>query len=187
MAKTSKAQRAPAWSDIKAMLVNFDRSGLIGLLKDLHTLNQDNRAFLQARLALGLDPLAPYKSTIARWICPDVVRGQNTSVARAKKAIADYRKASGSPEGMAELSIFYCEQAADLLSFCGMENDGYFNALVRMYGEALSITSGLPATGKAMQLQRLDAVRAAFANVGWGVKDAMDALWHEHVNDDAPE
>ena len=183
MAKTSKAQRAPAWSDIKAMLVNFDRSGLIGLLKDLHTLNQDNRAFLHARLALGLDPLAPYKSTIARWICPDVVRGQNTSVARAKKAIADYRKAAGSPEGMSELSIFYCEQAADLLSLCGMEDDGYFNALVRMYGQALSITSGLPATGKTIQLQRLDGVRKAFTNVGWGVKDAMDALWHEHLND----
>ena len=187
MATTSKTNRQPTWNDTKAMLVNFDRPGLIGLLKDLHALNPENRAFLQARLALGADPLAPYKASIARWICPDVTRSQNTSVAKAKKAIADYRKATGLPEGMAELSIFYCEQAADLLSFCGMDDDGYFNALVRMYGQALSITSALPATEKAIRLQRLDAVRAALAGVGWGVKDAMDELWLEYENDDAPE
>ena len=187
MATTGRTQRAPAWNDTKAMLVNFDRSGLIGLLKDLHALNPDNRAFLHARLALGADPLAPYKAMIARWICPDVMRNQNTSAAKAKKAIAGYRKATGSPEGMAELSIFYCEQAAGLLSFCGMDDEGYFNALVRMYGQALSITSALPASGKAMQLQRLDAVRAAFAGIGWGVKDAMDELWLEYANDDGPQ
>ena len=178
---------APTWSDAKAMLANFDRAGLIGLLKDLHGLNPENRAFLQARLSLGTDPFAPYKAAIARWICPDVTRGQNTSVAKAKKAIADYRKATGLPAGMAELSVFYCEQAADLLSYCGIDDDGYFTALVRMYGQALCLTSNLPAAEKENRLQRLDAVRASFADVGWGVKDAMDELWLEHVDDAAPE
>ena len=187
MASTGNSNRAPTWNDTKAMLVNFDRAGLIGLLKDLHALYPENRAFLQARLSLGADPLAPYKVTIARWICPDVTRGQDVSVAKAKKAIAAYRKATGLPEGLAELSIFYCEQAAGLLSSCGMDDEGYFNALVRMYGQALSVTSALPAVENAIKLQRLDAVRAAFAGVGWGVKDAVDELWFEYANDAAPE
>ncbi len=182
-AKTS----APTWSDAKAMLANFDRTGLIALLKDLHALNPQNRAFLQARLSLGAAPLAPYKATIARWICPDVMRGQNTSVAKAKMAIADYRKASGLAEGLAELSVFYCEQAASLLSYCGIDDDGYFIALVRMYGQALSLTSNLPTVEKEGKLQRLDAVRASFAKVGFGVKDAMDQLWLENVDDVALE
>ena len=138
MTTRGEIKPAPTWSDAKATLVNLDRAGLIGLLKDLHGLNPENRAFLQARLSLGADPLAPYKATIARWICPDVTRGQNTSVAKAKKAIADYRRATGLPKGMAELSVVYCEQAADLLSHCGIDDDGYFAALVRMYGQALS-------------------------------------------------
>lgn len=58
-AKTS----APTWIDAKATLASFDRAGLIGLLKDLHALNPQNRPFLQARLALGAAPLAPYKAT----------------------------------------------------------------------------------------------------------------------------
>ena len=184
MATTGKANRAPTWNDTKATLVAFDRPGLLALLKDLHGLNPENRAFIQARLSLGADSLAPYKATISRWICPDVMRNQNTSVAKAKKAIADYRKAAGLPEGMAELSIFYCEQAVELLTFCGMDDEGYFNALVRMYGQAISVTSDLPAALKANGLQRLDAVRAALSDAGWGVKDAMDDLWLEYVHDD---
>ena len=36
-------------------------------------------------------------------------------MAKAKKAIADYRKAVGRPEGMTELCVFYCEEAARLV------------------------------------------------------------------------
>ncbi len=93
MATPGKTNRASTWNDTKAMLVNFDRSGLVGLLKDLHALHPENRAFLQARLALGADPLAPYKATIARWICPDVTAARTPR--SLKKAIADYRKATG--------------------------------------------------------------------------------------------
>ena len=51
------------------------------------------------------------------------MRGQDVSVAKAKKAIADYRKAVGRPEGMAELCIFYCEKATRLLGDCGTEDE----------------------------------------------------------------
>ena len=39
------------------------------------------------------------------------MKGQNVSVAKAKKAISDYKKATGLPQGVAELSVFYCEEA----------------------------------------------------------------------------
>jgi hypothetical protein len=77
----------PTWSGVKANLANVDRAGLVGLIKDLHGLSRDNQAFLNARLGLGPDPLSPYKKTISRWISPDVVRGQDISVAKGKKAI----------------------------------------------------------------------------------------------------
>lgn len=37
-----------------------------------------------------------YKTIIDRWLWPDVFKNQDTSVAKAKKAIADYKKAIGS-------------------------------------------------------------------------------------------
>jgi hypothetical protein len=79
-----------------------------------------------ARVGESGSNIAPYKATISRWIYPDVIRGQIISVARAKKAISDYGKAIGLPVGVAELSVFYFESAARLLSECGMEDEGYF-------------------------------------------------------------
>jgi hypothetical protein len=60
-----------------------------------------------------------------------VLRKQNTSVSRAKQAISDYKKAVGQPEGLAELMVFYCEQAAGFCSDTGNDDEGYFDALVR--------------------------------------------------------
>ena len=50
--------------------------------------------------ALGGDVLKPYKVTIDRWLWPDVFKNQDTSVAKAKKAIADYKKAIGHAGGL---------------------------------------------------------------------------------------
>ena len=86
---------AHSWSDAKAKLHAFDRAGLLGLVQDLYAASKDTRAFLHARLHLGGDVLTPFKATIDRWLWPDVFKNQDTSVAKAKKAIADYKKASG--------------------------------------------------------------------------------------------
>lgn len=132
-----KSMAAPTWSVVKAELGQFDRAELLALLKALHGVSRENQAFLYARLGLGTDPLEPYKKVIARWINADVAKGQNISVAKAKKAISDYKKAVGHSLGMVELSVFYCEQAFGLLSNCGIEDEGYFAALVRMFEQAL--------------------------------------------------
>jgi len=174
----------PTWSAAKTELAQFDRTALMGLVKDLFALSPDNSAFIAARLGLGSDPLAPYRKTISRWIRPDVVRGQDVSVAKAKKAISDYRKATGKPEGIAKLSVFYCEEAAGLLSECGMDDEGYFNALIRMYGQALAATTELPEPVRTLLLARLDAVRTSLRDIGWGVGDGIDELWIEHVRAD---
>jgi len=91
----SKSQ--PTWVDVKAKLVSFDRAGLLGLVQDLYTAHKDTRTFLHTRLGLGEDLLKPYRQTIDRWIWPDVLRNQDTSVAKAKQAISQYRKAIDEP------------------------------------------------------------------------------------------
>lgn len=101
------SNKAPTWSDLKANLANIDRAGLIGLVQDLYAASKDNQAFLHARFGLGDDVLKPYKATIDRWLWLDFSKKQDTSVAKAKMAIGDYRKAIGLPEGLAELMVFY--------------------------------------------------------------------------------
>ena len=170
-----------SWNLVKGELRHLDRAGLVGLLKDLHALAPENRAFFAARFGLGPDPLAPYKTSISRWICPDVPRGQDISVKKAKKAISDYRKAIGQPEGVAELCIHYCEEAARLLSECGMEDEAYLSALVRTYDEALSKVIDLSPSEREPMIKRLNVVREALDGTGWGVDDAIRDIWYEYV------
>ena len=51
----------PGWSDVKAQLADFDRAGLLGLVKDMYAACKDNQAFLHARFGLGDYPLLPYE------------------------------------------------------------------------------------------------------------------------------
>jgi hypothetical protein len=111
---------------------------LLGLVQDLYAADLDNRTFLHTRFGLGQDILEPYKQTVARWLWPDAFAKQDTSVAKARQAISSYKKAVGDPAGLAELMTFYCEQAAGFAADVGYQDDGYFDALVRMFEQAVS-------------------------------------------------
>jgi hypothetical protein len=174
----NEKRASPTWIDVKAALQTFDRVGLLGLLQDLYAGSKDNQAFLHARLSLGHDHLKPYKAMISSWICPDLMRNQLVSVSKAKKAIAAYKKAIGHSEGLAELSIFYCEEAFSFLESCGMEDEGYFLALIRTYNQALKYVSNLPVASRAGYIDRIDKLRSRGRHVGWGVEDELNSLWH---------
>lgn len=177
-------KNTPSWTDVKTRLADFDRTGLTGLIQDLYAASKDNQAFLHARFALGDDVLKPYKATMTRWLWPDWLKNQNTSVAKAKKAVSDYKKAIGQPQGLAELMVFYCEQAAGFSDDVGLQDEGYFDALIRMFGQALDTAGALPEPPRSELLARLDAVRRTSHNFGYGVGDDMDALLAEHGLDD---
>ena len=177
-------KKKPGWSDLKRQLADFDRPELLGLIQDLYAASKDNQAFLHARFALGDDVLEPYKATIDRWVCPDFLRNQDISVAKAKKAISDYKKAIGQPEGLAELSLFYCESCTNLLADCGMDDEGYFNALVRMFEQAIRAILALEPGRQSTFLERLERVRDEGSHWGWGVGDAMDDLMTEYGLDE---
>jgi hypothetical protein len=170
----SKAQ--PKWSDVKAKLANFDRAGLLGLVQDLYAAHPDNRTFLHTRFGLGEDVLEPYKQTIDRWLWPDAFRKQDTSVAKAKQAISNYKKAVGDPAGLAELMVFYCEQASGFASDLGYQDESYFNALVRMFEQSVAAANTFPTETRDALIARLDRVRSISHKCGYGVGDDMDSI-----------
>lgn len=170
----SKSKSQPTWTDVKANLTHFDRAGLLDLVQDLYRANKENQMFLHARFDLGEDVLRPYKEILDRWLWPDM--HQDTSVAKAKQAISNYRKAIGEPAGLAELMVFYCERATGFCSDLGYQDESYFNALVRMFEQAIMLTDQLPASQRNDLIARLDSTRAIGHNLGWGVGDDMDSL-----------
>jgi len=175
----SKSQ--PTWTDVKAKLADFDRAALLGLIQSLYRAHKDNQMFLHSRFGLGGDALEPYKKSIDRWLWPDVMRNQDTSVSQAKRAISDYKKAVGDPEGVAELMVFYCEQAAGFCHDICSDDEGFFDALVRMFEQALKFANALSPDRRDDLLPRLDRVRTISHDFGYGVGDSMDFLLSKYT------
>lgn len=179
-ATKKSSKKKPTWSDLKRQLADLDRPALLGLIQDLYAASKNNQTFLHARFALGEDVLEPYKATIERWVCPDVLHNQDISVAKAKKAISDYKKAIGCPEGVAELTVFFCESCAAFLGFCCVDYEEYFNALVRMFEQALKAVVALEPGQQAAFVDRFKRVQHEGRNWGWGVGDDMNDLMAEY-------
>ena len=179
--KEPSKKTTPTWSDVKTKLADFDRAGVLALLQDLYSSSKENQAFLHARFGLGTDTLRPYKNTIARWLWPDISRGQDTSISKAKKAIANYKKAVGRPEDLAELMSFYCEQAAGFCRDVGFSDENFFVSLMGMFKQALKLTITLAPEQRDSLLERLDEVSRISHDFGYGLGDEMDDLLDEHL------
>jgi hypothetical protein len=173
MPAARKSESQPSWSDVKAKLADFDRVALIGLVADLYALSKTNQSFLHARFSLGKDSLATYKRCIHDALSPD--SNKPVRVADAKKAISEYRKAIGRPEGLLELRLFWCEAASSFSMEFGYADEGYFDALLRQFEAALKALSGVNETSRKSAIERLVAVRDR-TDVGYGVKDDMNYL-----------
>ena len=76
--------------------------------------------------------------------------------------------------------VFYCERGAGFSSDVGLQDEGYFNALVRMFEQALKIIAAVPDAARPALLQRLDQVRRISHNFGYGVGDDMGDLLAAH-------
>src|SRR5215831_8084178 len=176
----------PTWADVKTKLAGFDRGSLLGVLQDLYAADEGSRAFLHARFGLGEDPLQPYKRTIERWLWPNVFRGQQTSVSRAKGAIAKYEKALGDSVGLAELLVFYCEQAAGFCEDVDYRDKAYLDAIVRMFEHALKTAANLTGNVQRGFLSRLDRVRSIGRQLGNGIGEDMDVLLSEFESSTNP-
>jgi hypothetical protein len=171
-----QSKSEPTWTDVKSKLAVLNRTGLLCLIQDLYASHKGNQTFLHARFDLGENVLKPYKQTIDRWLWPDVLRRQDTSVAKAKEAISSYKKALGDSVGMAELMVFYCERAAGFCSDIGNDDESYFAALVRMFEQALLVADRLPANRRDALFARLARVHEISETFGYGVGDNMDFI-----------
>lgn len=103
----------------------------------------------------GCSTLRNGEAIIARSLWPNLTRNQLPS------------------DGLAELMVFYCEQAAGFDGEYGFEEGGYFDALVRMFAQALEASVTLPAEQCDTMLHRLASVR----RIGHRLATGLDTTW----------
>jgi hypothetical protein len=79
--------------------------------------------------------------------------------------------------------VFFCENAAGFCSDIGMDDEAYYDALVRMFEQAVKAAEPLHASDRDVMKQRLDRVRVISGNFGYGVDSDLNFLFAKLAGD----
>lgn len=145
----------------------------MALVKDLHDTSPENRDFLRARLDAentGGEALEKYRRKIVEQFFPRRGFGK-LKLAESRKAIRDYRKATGNVAGTADLLLTYVENGTEFTQQFGDINEAYYNSLESVLNELATLLSGEGRELYAQFRDRLARVEQLANHIGWGYGD----------------
>ena len=137
MAKTKHATHS--WKDIRSVLTKASHRDLLSLVGDLYALRKENQNFLYARFIKDGDTLVPFKEAIEQYVSPAEPWKHPVKLSLARKAISDYRKAVGDPEGLAELMLYYAECGVSFTLDFGDIDEPFYNSVVGVFFDGLKM------------------------------------------------
>lgn len=169
------------WSSLKQRLSKHEHKELLKLLGELYTLTPENKRFLEARYTSNADTLKEFKEIIDEALYPDAMSNEEVDFRTAKKAIATYSKANGNKAGIAELMVFYVEQANQFTLDYGDMWEQFYISVENMFGRAIKQIKELDHEGKSTDSlrERLAKVVKSTSGIGWGYHDTLGDLYEE--------
>ena len=172
-AKSQTPKRATGWSAIRRQIADWLKSAFIALDKDLHDASPENRDFLRARFDAenaGGEALEKYRRKIVEQFFPQRGFGK-LKLAEARKAIRDYRKATGNVSGTIDLLLTYVENGTEFTQQFGDINEAYYNSLESALNELAALLCGEGRELYAQFRDRLARVEQLANHIGWGYGD----------------
>ena len=168
MTKTTK--KPCGWSTVRQHLTTWDKPALLALVKDLYEMAVENRNFIHARSEAGGEALETYRSKIVEQFFPAHGFGK-PKLGEARKAIRDYRKATGNFPGTAELLMTYVENGTKFTHEYGDMDERFYDSVESVLAELAALLCG-EARGLYPQFRdRLARVEQMSENIGWGFHD----------------
>ena len=165
------------WSAVKNALPGKEPKELLALIKDLYSLNQENKTFIQTKYSL-INPIDTYKDIIDEGLSLDYKKPIN--LAKSKKAITQYRKAIGDPAGLLELMVYYVECGNDLTVEYGDIDEKFYYSLESMFQKALQALTKFDEETTKEYLPRLQEIVDKAENIGWGYYDSISFLLFDY-------
>src|SRR5664280_1049583 len=126
---TNVTKKPGGWSTVRQQLTTWDKPALLALVKELYEAAAENHDFIHARSKIGEsgEALEKYRSKIVEQFFP--ARGDGKlKLGEARKAIRDYRKATGNIPGTAELLMTYVENGTQFTQEYGDIDERFYNA-----------------------------------------------------------
>ena len=161
------------WSAVRQHLTTWEKPALLALVKDLYEAAAENRDFIHARIKAGEcggEALEKYRGKIVEQFFPARGFGK-LKLGEARKAIRDYRKATGNIPGTAELLLTYVENGARFTHEFGDIDERFYSSVESALEELAALLRG-EARGMYPQFRdRLARVEQMTEGIGWGFHD----------------
>ena len=176
---TTATQKTGGWSAVRQQLATREKPALLALLKDLYDAAGGNRDFIHARSKAGEcggEVLEKYRGKIVEQFFP--ARGDGKlKLGEARKAIRDYRKATGNLLGTAELLLTYVENGTKFTHLYGDMDERFYNSVESALDELAALLR--EARGMYPQFSdRLARVEQMDDGICWGFHDFVgDVVW----------
>lgn len=168
-----KPARAASWQDVKAILAQQSPQELLQLIRDVYALRPEVKDFIHARFLRAKANVAPYKKTIHQSLYPDVIHGEDMDLARGRKAISDYKKATHDPVGTLELMVYYVECGNQFTVDYGDIDAGFYESLESMFTQVVKMLQKSDQDTIDRFLPRLEGIVRQAHGIGWGYYDAI--------------
>lgn len=163
------------WSTVRPHLANWGKPALLSLVKDLYAASEVGRDLVNARCrpaATGEALLEKYRRKIVEQFFPARGFGK-LRLGEARKAIRDYRKATGNISGTAELLMTYVENGADFTHQFGDIDERFYNSVESALNELAALLRGEARSLYAQLEDRLANVEQKVSGIGWGFGDCV--------------
>ena len=168
-------KKTAGWPTVRQHISNWSKPALIALVKDLYDGTPDNRDFLLARFQAEENAgaaLDKYRRKIVEQFFPARGFGK-LKLGEARKAIRDYRKATGNLEGTIDLMLTYVENGTEFTRQFGDINESFYNSLESVLNELAQILTKEGGELYPKFRERVQRLVSSASGIGWGYGDAV--------------
>ncbi len=170
------------WKTVRSSLDKVSQRDLVGLIKEFYELSPQNKLFLDTRFSNPEAGLEKYKLIIEKNICPIEPWKKDVSLSTGRKAISDYKKARGEPEGLLELMIYYCECGVNFTLEFGDIDERFYGSIESMFENVFKFLKTNPQYIDQF-LPRLKQIVNSTKGIGWGFHDFLADTFRKHCKD----
>lgn len=172
--ETNKPAKKPGgWSAARQHLATWNKSALLALVKDLYDAQAENRDFIHARCQAegdGGEVMEKYRQKVVEQFFPARGFGK-LKLGEARKAIRDYRKATGNLNGTAELLMTYVENGVQFTDQYGDIDERFYSSIESALDELAALLRGEARELYPQFRNRLAGVEQMANGIGWGFHD----------------
>ena len=161
------------WSVLRPPLTTWEKPALLALIKELFDAAPVNRDMLRARVLAGANDgelLEKYRRKIEEQFFPARGFGK-LKLGEARQAIRDYRKATGSIAGTAELLLAYVENGTRFTREFGDIDEQFYASIESALAELAKLLRGEARGLYPSFTDRLATVEQMSDCIGWGFHD----------------